>query len=277
MGTLVAGLPRFVVLRSRSENRYLHYLWNDQWGPEYYGFMGTKRDLDPVSPFVKLEVVPSTTNPSSFIHLRCSYNNKFFRIVQRYGLWFVSATADNPNEDTSRVGECTLFERVFASNQVNTVWFRYVANQCRVFWFNNTNYPHVYRLAMVYTQDERFTNFYEFAPWESFDDKMRAKHYQIQTRDMEIQRLTAHVAARDEELRNLRRQLADKDEVILNLKGRVAALKAYVEKRKAKLEYGMLTLQSAVTSAWESFHLNLACRIVQITGGFEQVLKLPAV
>ncbi|CAL1377250.1 unnamed protein product [Linum trigynum] len=276
MGTTVAGLPRFVVLRSRSANRYLHYLWNDQWGLGYHEFVGLKRDLDPVSPFVKLEVVPSTTNPSSFVHLRCSYNNKFFRAVQRFGVWFVAAMANDPNEDTSRVGECTLFERVFVGNQINTVWFRYVANQCRLIWFNNAAYADLHRLSCVYSQDPIYTDFYEFAPWESYEDKMRAKDYQIQTRDMDIKVLTAQVAARDEELRNLRRQLADKDQDILNLKGRLAALKAYVEKRKAKLEYGMLTLQSTVTSAWESFQLNVACGIVRITAGFEQVLKLPA-
>ncbi|CAI0421567.1 unnamed protein product, partial [Linum tenue] len=188
----------------------------------------------------------------------------------RFGVWFVTATADNPNEDTSRVGECTLFEREFVGNQINTVWFRYVANQRRLIWFNNADYRDLHRLSCVYSQDPIYTDFYEFAPWESYEDKMRAKDYQIQTLDMEIQRLTAQVAARDEELRDLRRQLADKDEVILNLKGRVAALKAYVEKRKAKLEYGMLTLQSTVTSAWESFQLNVACGIVRIAAGFEQ-------
>ncbi|CAI0421575.1 unnamed protein product [Linum tenue] len=276
MGTTVAGLPRFVVLRSRRANRYLHYLWNDQWGLDYYQFIGMKRDLDPVSPFVKLEVVPSTTNPSSYVHLRCSYNNKFFRVVLRFGVWWVTATADNPNEDTSRVGECTLFEHVFVGNQINTVWFRYVPNQRRLTWFNNPAHPYLYRLSLVYSANPLYGDFYEFAPWESYEDRMRAKHYQIQTRDMEIQRLTAQVAARDEELRNLRRQLAHKDEVILDLKGRVAALKAYLEKRKAKLEYGMLTLHSTVTSAWESFQLNVACGIVRIAAGFEQILTLPA-
>ncbi|CAI0421573.1 unnamed protein product [Linum tenue] len=214
MGTTVAGLPRFVVLRSRRANRF--------------------------------------------------------------GVWWVTATADNPNEDTSRVGECTLFEHVFVGNQINTVWFRYVPNQRRLTWFNNPAHPYLYRLSLVYSANPLYGDFYEFAPWESYEDRMRAKHYQIQTRDMEIQRLTAQVAARDEELRNLRRQLAHKDEVILDLKGRVAALKAYLEKRKAKLEYGMLTLHSTVTSAWESFQLNVACGIVRIAAGFEQILTLPA-
>ncbi|CAN0843571.1 hypothetical protein LINGRAHAP2_LOCUS3916 [Linum grandiflorum] len=67
----VAGLPKYVVLKSKPSGKYLHYLWNDEFG-DYYKNMGAKRDVDPVNSFVKLEVVPSTSDPT-LVHLRCSY------------------------------------------------------------------------------------------------------------------------------------------------------------------------------------------------------------
>ncbi|CAN0843578.1 hypothetical protein LINGRAHAP2_LOCUS3916 [Linum grandiflorum] len=48
--------------------------------------MGAKRDVDPVNSFVKLEVVPSTSDPT-LVHLRCSYNNKFIQLVTKSGYW----------------------------------------------------------------------------------------------------------------------------------------------------------------------------------------------
>ncbi|CAI0421564.1 unnamed protein product [Linum tenue] len=280
MATLVAGLPQYVVLKSKRLNIYMHYMWNDDEFGDFYEFIGTKRALDPVSPFVKLEVVPSTTNPSSFVHLRCSYNNKFFRLVQRLGVWMVTATADNPNEDTSVVGECTLFEPFFPSDQPDTVWFRYVANQGRLFWFNNPDFPDEYGMSIVYSQEERFTTYYDYAPWESYEDKMRAKDAVIQARDVEIRRLAAEVADNGEEIKTLRGQLADRDGEIVKLEGQVASWEAYVEKRKVKLEDGMVTLQSAVAAAWEAFQDNVSAGIGKIKGGlgrFGKVLKLQKV
>ncbi|CAN1342153.1 hypothetical protein LINPERPRIM_LOCUS39385 [Linum perenne] len=53
----VAGLPQYVVLRSKTNGNYLQYQWNDEF-TDFYKFMGAKRAVDEVSPFVKLEVVP---------------------------------------------------------------------------------------------------------------------------------------------------------------------------------------------------------------------------
>ncbi|CAN1342212.1 hypothetical protein LINPERPRIM_LOCUS39392 [Linum perenne] len=100
--------------------------------------MGTKRAVDKVSPFVKLEVVPSTTN-KSFVHLRSSYIDKYIQIVYQDGVAFLKATAEAPEEDQSKP-TCTLFEPVFTSGQPNTVTLRYVPHQKNIYIFYNSEY-----------------------------------------------------------------------------------------------------------------------------------------
>ncbi|CAI0421563.1 unnamed protein product [Linum tenue] len=132
---------------------------------------------------------------------------------------------------------------------------------------------------------EEYTSYFEFAPWESYEDKMRAKDEVIQAREADIARLAAQVAAKDgeiralqdvvrardeeivsldaqvaakdEEIRDFQDQLAEKEEAVLNLQGQVAAWESYEEERKAKLEAEMLTLQSGVGLAWDSFDGNV--------------------
>ncbi|CAI0421713.1 unnamed protein product [Linum tenue] len=172
---IVAGLPQYVVLRSKTYGTYLHYLWNDEFG-EMQRCLGAKREVDPVSPFVKLEVVPSTTNPSSYVHLRCSYDNKFLQLKDMTWYW-VAAIADAPNEDISDPVNCTLFQPFFPTDQPpNTVGFNYVPNQKRVYLANESaGNPDMFQVAMVYGPEEEWTSYFEFAAWESYEDKMKAK------------------------------------------------------------------------------------------------------
>ncbi|CAL1377243.1 unnamed protein product [Linum trigynum] len=258
---IVAGLPQYVVLRSRRDGDYMHYLWNEEFG-EMQRCMGAKREVDPVSPFVKLEVVPSAINPSSYVHLRCSYNNKFLQLKHMTWYW-VAAIADAPNENISDAVNCTLFQPFFPSDQPpNTVGFNYVPNQKRVYLANESaGNPDMFRVALVYGPEEAWTSYFEFAPWESYEDKMRAKDDVIQAREADIARLAAQVAAKDEEIRDFQGQLAEKEEEILNLRGQVASWEAYEEEMKAKLEAEMLTLQSGVGLAWDSFDGNVTAGI----------------
>ncbi|CAI0428886.1 unnamed protein product, partial [Linum tenue] len=70
------------------------------FGP-YVNDLGCMRLLDPLSPFVKLEVVPSGSDPAHLIHLRCCHNNKFVQLDSKYGVSWISATANGPDESTA--------------------------------------------------------------------------------------------------------------------------------------------------------------------------------
>ncbi|CAN1184648.1 hypothetical protein LINPERHAP2_LOCUS37100 [Linum perenne] len=171
----------------------MHYLWNEEEFAEHYKQMGCKRDLDITNPFVKLEVVPSTTNPSSFVHLRCSYNNKFLKLVSYDGRLWVSATADSPDEeqiyDTS-----TLFQPVFGFDEPRTVALKHV---------QSLQYVGVESLGVVNMFSDSYLDMYcrfEFAYWESYEEKMNAK-------DEEIVMLKGEVAAKEGETRKLKDQL----------------------------------------------------------------------
>ncbi|CAN1342100.1 hypothetical protein LINPERPRIM_LOCUS39395 [Linum perenne] len=201
--------------------------------------MGTKRAVDEVSPFVKLEVVPSTTN-KSFVHLRSSYIDKYIQIVYQDGVAFLKATAEAPEEDQSKP-TCTLFEPVFTSGQPNTVTLRYVPHQKNIYIFYNSEYITQNYVACVYS--DVHTTHFEFAAWESYEDKMKAKDDEIKAKDEQIK-------AKDEEIKV-------KNEEIQKLKEQVTALKQKEAEMKAKLAEEMLKLQTTVASAWVTFQHNV--------------------
>ncbi|CAL1395237.1 unnamed protein product [Linum trigynum] len=116
--TTVAGLLKYMTLRSTANGKYMHYLWNSEFGAYYKG-MGCKLSMDLVSPFVKLEVVPSATGPAPLAHLHCCYNEKFLKLVEMDGIRFVFAPADEPTEDGEL--KSTLFDFVFLDDEPNTV------------------------------------------------------------------------------------------------------------------------------------------------------------
>ncbi|CAI0474183.1 unnamed protein product [Linum tenue] len=211
-------------------------MWNEEEFGEFYKFSGTKKDVDPVSPFAKVEIVPSPGTYGAYIYLRSAYNNKYLIPVKLHGINFLSFSADSPNDDMSLVGVSTRFEPFTPSDMPNTIWFRYAANQTPIYITTNSqDDPALDQLACLYSQDRAYRTYFEYAAWESYEDKMKANEQEIQSRDVEIQTLKGQVAA-DE---------GDK----VKLKGQVAAWETYEEERKAKLAEEMEKLQSA----WESF------------------------
>ncbi|CAN1342179.1 Uncharacterized Bro-N domain-containing protein J [Linum perenne] len=198
----VAGLPQYVVLRSKTNGNYLQYQWNDEF-TDFYKFMGTKRAVDEVSPFVKLEVVPSTTN-KSFVHLRSSYIDKYIQIVYQDGVAFLKATAEAPEEDQSKP-TCTLFEPVFTSGQPNTVTLRYVPHQKNIYIFYNSEYITQNYVACVYS--DVHTTHFEFAAWESYEDKMKAKD---DAKDEQIKAKDEEIKVKNEEIQKLKESYEDK-------------------------------------------------------------------
>ncbi|CAN1270277.1 hypothetical protein LINPERPRIM_LOCUS13863 [Linum perenne] len=185
----VAGLPKYMVLRSKDHERYMHYLWNDEFG-DYYKYMGCKRELDVVSPFVKLEVVASIIDPTRLIHLRCSCNNKFLKLTKRNGVFWVSATGDEPVEEEEESSSLeddpdgspadntasTLFEPMFPNV------FKHVPTGLYMWTFyNKDDYnDDINHVVCVYNSDNvRNSNLYEFEPWMSYEDTVKARKAEV--------------------------------------------------------------------------------------------------
>ncbi|CAN0916995.1 hypothetical protein LINGRAHAP2_LOCUS30037 [Linum grandiflorum] len=225
MTTSVAGLPKYVVLKAKSSGKYLHYLWNDEFG-QYYKDIGAKRDVDPVSPFVKLEVVPSTADPT-LVHLRCSYNNKFIQLIRKVkdGVRWLSATADSPDEDRTKETS-TLFQPIFPAGEPNTVGFLHVQTNCHVRIFFNKDYgDDINNVACAYSNDGNSMHRFEFAPWVPYEDVIKAK-------DEEIQKLKTLQATDDESLtpgeivEELRKDIRDQNDQLDAAYKEIDALKA---------------------------------------------------
>ncbi|KAF4364681.1 hypothetical protein G4B88_028604 [Cannabis sativa] len=110
-----ALLPRFVVLKHTNSGRYVRILSKEESDRVGVidGFL--KCDgTDITSPFVKFELEIAKSD-SNFVHIRSSYNNKYFLIVDTEpsnnveNRLRVVATADQPEEDTSS-SSCTMFK-----------------------------------------------------------------------------------------------------------------------------------------------------------------------
>ncbi|CAN1192366.1 hypothetical protein LINPERPRIM_LOCUS27046 [Linum perenne] len=159
--TTFAGLPQYVVLKDKFVGKYLHYLYNSDEFGDYYKCVGAKRDLDPVNPFVKFEVVPSTVNPAH-VHLRCSYPDKFIEMVVKNGVTWLSATADYPDEDLT-TATSTIFEPIVKDDAVG---FVHVQSGSHVELFFNEEYSdYINNVACVFKNDGAVINRFEFSPW----------------------------------------------------------------------------------------------------------------
>ncbi|CAN1192972.1 hypothetical protein LINPERHAP2_LOCUS41801 [Linum perenne] len=210
MTTMVAGLPKYVVFRSKTVGKYIHYLWNDEFG-EYYKDMGCKQEMDPVSPFVKMEVVPSTLDPNKFIHLRCSYNNKYLKLVSKHGMLWVSATGDEPVENVSE-SSSTLFEPVFLKDEgPNTLALLHEAKK-HVCVFHNIGYdPDINGLVLVYHDSATRQNHLEFLPWVSYDEVVKGHEDELsKLKDLTVsacQSFGETVKVEDREILKLKSQM----------------------------------------------------------------------
>ncbi|CAL1377186.1 unnamed protein product [Linum trigynum] len=234
--TTVAGLPKYVVLKSKSVGKYLHYLWNDEFG-EYYKDLGCKRDVDPVNPFVQFEVVPSAAD-ATLIHLRCSYNSKFLTVDTKHGVRWISATADAPEEDRTK-DTSTLFQPIFPAGEPNTVGLLHVQSQRHVRPFSNADYPDkINQVACAYSVDGDNFHRFEFVAWESYEDKMKAKDEEIQklkaqaddgeslSADAIVEELRNDIKEQNEQLDEAYKEIDEKDAQIKAKDKEIAALKA---------------------------------------------------
>ncbi|CAN0897607.1 hypothetical protein LINGRAHAP2_LOCUS19232 [Linum grandiflorum] len=251
--TEIKRLPRHVTLRSRSVNKYMHYLWNEEEFGAQYRAMGCKRDIDPVSPFAKIDVIPSANDPERHVHLRCAYNNKYLKLVKKHSVMWVSATGEEPVEgkavppppaDSNREGPTsTLFEPVFPEDEPETVGFMHVETGLHLRTFSNPTFSaEVNDVVCVFTHDDVGTmHRFEYKPWVSYEEVVRA-HKE------ELKRLRAHTASAWEAYEQ---KAQAEDGEIQQLKAQMKSLWAeYDEKMKAR-EERLRNLRDGILSAWD--------------------------
>ncbi|KAK4254502.1 hypothetical protein QN277_009879 [Acacia crassicarpa] len=119
------SLPRFVVLKSNYNNKYLRYIHEDV---QVHGFLQFSGE-EVVSPYAKFEVEVANSG-HGHVHIRCCYNNKYW--VRRRPQepdeadkqWIV-AGADEPEEGPSK-WSCTLFKPIDVDADAKTVRFSHV-------------------------------------------------------------------------------------------------------------------------------------------------------
>ncbi|CAN1292380.1 hypothetical protein LINPERPRIM_LOCUS21543 [Linum perenne] len=143
--------------------------------------MGCKREMDPVNPFVKLEVVPSDDAPNVFVHFRCSYNNKFLKLSESDGVYWISATADEPVEapDDGDVLSSTLFIAQFP--EANTVELQHLETQLfvSVFSGDGTN-PDNDGVVCAYHNERKDADLFEFRTWMSYEEEVKASEAEME-------------------------------------------------------------------------------------------------
>ncbi|CAI9109402.1 OLC1v1009218C1 [Oldenlandia corymbosa var. corymbosa] len=117
------ALPRRVAFQSKYNSKYLSFIPDNI--EEIEGFLRFSGDKV-VSPFTKFEVERAHNTRGSLVHIRCVYNNKYWRKENPNVSW-IMASADEPNENRWD-GLCTLFEPVYVNGKDPTegVRFRHV-------------------------------------------------------------------------------------------------------------------------------------------------------
>ncbi|PQQ00698.1 uncharacterized protein Pyn_40092 [Prunus yedoensis var. nudiflora] len=118
---MVDTLPRYMVLRSRYNAKYLSYVKEDV---EIHGFLKFSGE-EVVSPYAMFHV-EMAKGGKGLVHIRCGYNNKYWVRWSDHHYWIV-AGANEPEEDQSK-WSCTLFEPVYVDDKdpAQGVRFRHV-------------------------------------------------------------------------------------------------------------------------------------------------------
>lgn len=123
------ALPRFVVLKSNYNKKYLGYVPKDEFKDIHQGVVPTRNCFlrfykdDVVSPYTKFQVKRAKSG-NGLVHLRCCYNNKYW-VRWSKNHWWIVAAAHEPEEDQSK-WSCTLFKPIYVDRHAKTVRFLHV-------------------------------------------------------------------------------------------------------------------------------------------------------
>lgn len=79
--------------------------------------------VDVVDPHGRFFVEPQANGDGALVHIRCSYNNKYWVCRKVNEEWCIYADAHEPEEDQSKDG-CTLFEFRHAPLDINNDYER---------------------------------------------------------------------------------------------------------------------------------------------------------
>ncbi|KAB2595967.1 hypothetical protein D8674_031417 [Pyrus ussuriensis x Pyrus communis] len=165
-------LPKFVVLKSNYNNKYLRFTTMD-------ADENLMRIMPAASEHTKFEVEKAKSiGNEGLVHIRCCYNNKYW-VMPACGYPQIVAGADEPEEDKSKFS-CTLFEPVYAdddglpvddSRSTNSIVlrFRHAHNGKYVALVQND--PNDKYWGFMYTYGEspsqRFMDVFIVIDWES--------------------------------------------------------------------------------------------------------------
>lgn len=110
------ALPRFVVVKSNHNKKYLRYIKEDGEENAPAGFLKFSGE-EAGSHYAKYEVeMAKSSGNKGLVHIRCCYNNKYWVSVQGTDKLenevLIVAAADETEEDQSK-SSCTLFEPVY--------------------------------------------------------------------------------------------------------------------------------------------------------------------
>ena len=113
------ALPKYVVLKSKYNKKYLRYIHEDVEVHRFLQFSGE----EVVSPYSKYQVERAKIG-KGLVNIRCCYNNKYW-VRWSKNHWWIVAGADEPDEDKSS-WSCTLFEPLQVDGDAQTFRFRHV-------------------------------------------------------------------------------------------------------------------------------------------------------
>ncbi|KAI9114103.1 hypothetical protein K1719_014753 [Acacia pycnantha] len=154
------SLPRFVVLKSNYNKKYLRYIHEDV---KVHGFLQFSGE-EVMSPDVKFEVEMAKSG-NGLVHIRCCYNNKYW-VRETQNSWWIVAGADKPEEDQSK-SSCTLFKPIYIDVDAKTIRFWHVQLK---------HYACLWRAAAPFTScfyagsedpDQDSCDVYTLIDWES--------------------------------------------------------------------------------------------------------------
>ncbi|KAI3880867.1 hypothetical protein MKW92_026826, partial [Papaver armeniacum] len=159
-------LPKYVILQSNQNDRYLHHYPEDPVLPNALRYTGDYSfHLD-----TRFEVVPATTG-NGHVHIRSLQNNKYWAKIAGPNR-FVSAMADKPEEDQSNEF-CTLFEPVF----VDSIRLRHVSTgyYARYLQYPGTSYDGYLYLSDTNNDDDDVCYFINWEDVVVLPDLIRIK------------------------------------------------------------------------------------------------------
>ncbi|PQM36352.1 uncharacterized protein Pyn_38096 [Prunus yedoensis var. nudiflora] len=110
-------LPRFVVVTSNTNGKYLRYIDEDiknEVPAGYLKFSGQEAG----SQYAKFEVEKAKSSGNEgLVHIKCCYNNKYWvKRTLTSSSYLIAAVADEPVEDKTNEHSCTLFEPVYIND-----------------------------------------------------------------------------------------------------------------------------------------------------------------